>query len=331
MMELGLTPWHFADRSAAGLSAQAVLAESLGYRSFWLPENHFNPAAIPDPLMLLAAVAAATTRLRLATTSYLLPLRNPLLAAEQVAVLDQLSNGRTLLGIGRGYSNETLRAFGIDPGEKRERFAWSLDLMRRAWRGEPIAVNEGDTPVTVAPRPVQTPHPPLWLAAFGAKALTQAGQLGLPYLAAPIDTFAQLALNYARFDEAVAAAGHAPVTIRPIMRTVFVSDDETSLRDVRARLANLALPRRLKVPEKPDDWAIVGRPALVRERLLACRESLSVTHLVVTHLRLENLAPEALRDSVTAIAEVVAVGDQASAPHELRVDDGVSNPSGPIK
>ena len=50
MMELGLTPWHFADRSAAGLSAQAVLAESLGYRSFWLPENHFNPAAIPDPL-----------------------------------------------------------------------------------------------------------------------------------------------------------------------------------------------------------------------------------------------------------------------------------------
>ena len=107
--------------------------------------------------MLLAAVAAATKRLRLATTSYLLPLRNPLLAAEQVAVLDQLCNGRTLLGIGRGYSNETLRAFGIDPGEKRERFAWSLDLMRRAWRGEPVAVREGDAPVTVAPRPVQFP------------------------------------------------------------------------------------------------------------------------------------------------------------------------------
>ena len=99
-MRLGLTPWDFDDRSAAALSQQASRAEALGYESFWLPENHFNPGAIPDPLMLLAAVAAATKRIQLATTSYLLPLRNPLQAAEQVAVLDQLSGGRVLLGVG---------------------------------------------------------------------------------------------------------------------------------------------------------------------------------------------------------------------------------------
>lgn len=303
-MELGLTPWNFTDRSAACLSAQAALAETLGYRSFWLPENHFNPSAIPDPLMLLAAVAAGTSRLRLATTSYLLPLRNPLLAAEQVAVLDHLCAGRTLLGIGRGYSRETLRAFGIDPGEKRERFAWSLDLMRRAWRGEPVALCDGDSPVVVAPRPLQMPHPPLWIAAFGPKALAQAGQLGLPYLAAPIDTFADLAANYARYDEAVAAAGHAPVTTRPIMRTVFVSEDASRLRDVRARLARVELPRGLKRPDDPDDWAIIGPPAEVSERLMAFQASLGATHLVVTHLRLDHLPAEALRDSVAAIADL---------------------------
>ena len=84
-MRLGVTPWDFADLSAQSLTDQARAAESLGFDSFWLPENHFNPGAIPDPLMLLAAVAAGTRRIKLATTSYLLPLRHPLQAAEQVA------------------------------------------------------------------------------------------------------------------------------------------------------------------------------------------------------------------------------------------------------
>ena len=69
-MQLGLTPWSFKDMSAAALSEQAAFAESLGYDSFWLPENHFNPQAIPDPLMLLAGVAAATSTIKLAATLF---------------------------------------------------------------------------------------------------------------------------------------------------------------------------------------------------------------------------------------------------------------------
>ena len=86
-MHLGLTPWRIGSRvNAHELGRQGALAESWGYRSFWLPESHFAAdGAIPDPLMLLAAVAAHTTTIRLATTSYLLPLRHPLQAAEQVA------------------------------------------------------------------------------------------------------------------------------------------------------------------------------------------------------------------------------------------------------
>ncbi|MYE11952.1 MAG: LLM class flavin-dependent oxidoreductase, partial [Gammaproteobacteria bacterium] len=90
-LHLGLTPWIVSGMAdAATLARQGELAESWGYESFWLPENHFGgEGAIPEPLMLLAAVAARTRTLRLATTSYLLPLRNPLQAAEQVAVLDR--------------------------------------------------------------------------------------------------------------------------------------------------------------------------------------------------------------------------------------------------
>ena len=187
-LELGLTPWDFSALTATSLAAQAAYAESLGYRSFWLPENHFNAHAIPDPLMLLAAVAASTREMRLATSSYLLPLRNPLLAAEQVAVLDQLSEGRVILGVGRGYSRETLNAFAIDPGEKRELFEWAYLRMLSAWRGEAVSLHaDGSAAVTVMPRPVQQPHPPIWVAAFGPKALAQVGRLGLPYLASPIE------------------------------------------------------------------------------------------------------------------------------------------------
>ena len=87
-LHLGLTPWIVSGMAdAATLARQGELAESWGYESFWLPENHFGgEGAIPEPLMLLAAVAARTRTLRLATTSYLLPLRNPLIWAFGLAV-----------------------------------------------------------------------------------------------------------------------------------------------------------------------------------------------------------------------------------------------------
>jgi len=301
-LELGLTPWDFSSLTASSLAAQAAYAESLGYRSFWLPENHFNAHAIPDPLMLLAAVAASTREMRLATSSYLLPLRNPLLAAEQVAVLDRLSEGRVILGVGRGYSRETLNAFAIDPGEKRELFEWAYLRMLSAWRGEAVSLHaDGSAAVTVMPRPVQQPHPPVWVAAFGPKALAQVGRLGLPYLASPIETLAELASNFARYDAALAAAGHPPMTVRPVMRTVFVSDSQATLNTLRERLSHLALPTG-HAPALADEWAIIGDRYEVRDKIAVYRETLRMSHLVVTRLRVEGVPSDGLRESVTAIA-----------------------------
>ena len=301
-LELGLTPWDFSSLTASSLAAQAAYAESLGYRSFWLPENHFNAHAIPDPLMLLAAVAASTREMRLATSSYLLPLRNPLLAAEQVAVLDRLSEGRVILGVGRGYSRETLNAFAIDPGEKRELFEWAYLRMLSAWRGEAVSLHaDGSAAVTVMPRPVQQPHPPVWVAAFGPKALAQVGRLGLPYLASPIETLAELASNFARYDAALAAAGHPPMTVRPVMRTVFVSDSQATLNTLRERLSHLALPTG-HAPALADEWAIIGDRYEVRDKIAVYRETLGMSHLVVTRLRVEGVPSDGLRESVTAIA-----------------------------
>ena len=305
-LKIGLTPWDFSSLSAVSLSQQAVLAESLGYSSFWLPESHFNSHAIPDPLLLLAAVAANTREIRLATTSYLLPLRNPLLAAEQVAVLDRLSGGRVILGVGRGYSRETLKAFAIDPGVKRELFEWAYGLMLKAWRGDAVSLQEdGSAAVEVWPRPLQQPHPEVWVAAFGPKALDQAGRLGLPYLASPIETFDDLTLNVARHDAALAAGGHAPSTVRPIMRTVFMSNSPTTIQTLRERLATISLPVGLKTSPQVDDWAILGDAHYVADKIVAYRETFGMSHLIVTRLRVEGVAANELQESVVQIAKLV--------------------------
>ncbi len=304
-MLLGVTPWNLDDRSAASLSDQARTAEALGYESFWLPESHFSEHAIPDPLMLLAGVAAATSSIQLATTSYLLPLRNPLQAAEQVAVLDQLSNGRVILGVGRGYAPAMLRAFNVVPSEKRKLFEGNLELMQRAWAGEPITIAEGEEPVILDPLPVQRPHPPIWVAAFGPKALAQAGRLGLPYLASPMETLEDLETNLAVHGAAAREAGHGEVATRPIMRTVFIGNSAREVRSVKERLQSVVPLTRRSKETVVDDWALVGEAGFVAEKLAEYRQRLRTTHVVVTRLRIGGIEEHRLRESVARVCELL--------------------------
>jgi len=308
-LHLGLTPWNFADLGASSLCGQAQFAERVGYESIWLPENHFGENALPDPLTLLASVAGATESIRLGTTSYLLTLRNPLQAAEQVAVLDQLSGGRVILGVGRGYAPEMLRAFHVPPKEKRRIFAWSLGLMRDAWAGKPVALDgETEHAVEVHPRPHQAPHPPLWVAAFGPKALAQAGRLGLPYLCSPMESLATLERNYQQHREAAAEADMSLSDVVPLMRTVFVSRDLKTLAAVREELAQRTENARLVEGESTEDWTIVGEPQEVMDKIAAYQERLGMTHMVATRLRIGGMQEPVLRESVALLAEIVAAG-----------------------
>ncbi|MBX3706255.1 MAG: LLM class flavin-dependent oxidoreductase [Pseudomonadales bacterium] len=306
-MRIGITPWDQSVRTASALATQATQAESLGYDSFWVPESHFGPHAIPEPLMLLAAVAAGTARILLGTTSFLLPLRNPVQAAEQVAVLDQLCNGRLILGVGRGYAPPTLRAFEVDPRDKRALFETRLRRMQRAWSGAPLDGEGEGAALKLDPLPVQQPHPPIWVAAFGPKALAQAGRLGLPYLASPVETLAGLVDNYAVHAAAVGAAGHRPPTEVPVMRTLFVTRNARETAALRERVHAEALRTgRLPAGARAEDWALIGEAGCVREQAAAYRERLGVTHLIVTRLRIAGIDRARLDEGVAAAREALA-------------------------
>jgi alkanesulfonate monooxygenase SsuD/methylene tetrahydromethanopterin reductase-like flavin-dependent oxidoreductase (luciferase family) len=201
----------------------------------------------------------------------------------------------------------------VDPKQKRVLFEQCLETMRRAWRGDPVTVGAGEHAETVVldPLPVQQPHPPLWVAAFGPKALAQAGRLGLPYLASPVETMTALSENYLRHGEAAAAAGLGAVATVPVMRTVFVTDDARIGRQIRDRLTADALRTRLGAavvrPETAalDDWCIVGEAAFVRERIAEYRERLRVTHLIVTRLRISGIQPDLVRRSVEQVPDLI--------------------------
>ena len=309
-LHLGMTPWSLRDTyTAQVLGQQAQLGESWGYESFWLPEHHFTRgSAIPDPLLLLASVAALTTDIKLGTTSYLLPLRQPVLAAEQVAVLDQLSGGRLILGIGRGYASQLFDTFGVERSRKRLLLKHCLDVMRQAWAGENVGV--GDTKTSIAPLPHQKPHPPIWVAAFGPLALKQAGSLGCPYIASPMETVERLQTNLEIHGQACRKADLAVPEDVPIMRTIYCSKDPKQVAEVRSRL-ELESGRAVRDTDDAekaisiDDWSIVGEPSFVRDVVNRYQEELGVTHLVVTRLRIGGLPTADLERSVALAAETL--------------------------
>lgn len=316
-LHLGVTPWvDTGSGPAESLVQQAEFAERLGFHSFWLPESHFaGRGAMPAPLLRLAAIAARTTRLRLGTTSYLLPVRHPLHVAAEVAELDRLSEGRVILGVGRGFRPAMFRAFDVPAREKRDRFEAALEIMRAAWRGEPVVEPDAEgtasegPPVVLAPLPVQQPHPPIWVAGFGPKAVAQAGRLGFPYLASPIESQDVLLENYSRHREALAAANQPEDLATPVMRTVFISRNSSVLARARAALvqqaaalASVKIASMRRHADAPvEEWALVGEPEEVADGVSRYREKLGMTHLIVRP-HVAGIESELLSESLEQIA-----------------------------
>jgi alkanesulfonate monooxygenase SsuD/methylene tetrahydromethanopterin reductase-like flavin-dependent oxidoreductase (luciferase family) len=169
--------------------------------------------------------------------------------------------------------------FGIPTSEKRKRFKSNLEIMINAWKGNPIAQFEGDD-ITLSPLPVQKPHPPLWVAAFGPLAIKQAGTLGLPYIASPVETLSSLRENILAHQSHVRDSGHPPATITPVMRTVFITNNPSLEKQVRESLNAEVASRFRDKATSVDEWAIVGDSISIKDKLEQYRETLGLNYLI---------------------------------------------------
>lgn len=188
---------------------EAVLAESLGFDSVWLGEQHSGGSVLASPQVLLAAIAARTSRVRLGTCVPRFAHLDPVRVAEDYATLDAISEGRI----------EVAAAFGGEPDEDRERHREHLALLLQLWREIEVTWNgRFRAPlgaVTVAPRPVQKPHPPVWVGVASLRAADLAAELGLPLmLPGPLAPALDPVPLVARYRERLAAAGHGPAAAR---------------------------------------------------------------------------------------------------------------------
>jgi len=146
----------------------AVRAEQAGFERVGIGEHHFGHYILPSPFVVLGAIAARTRTLRLGTSVTLLAGLDPLRVAEDLVSLDALSNGRAELTVARGVEVATQAAFGIaNADELRARFDENLRLLQRLLTEESVTWSGHFRPplrdVRLEPRPVQTPHPPLWM------------------------------------------------------------------------------------------------------------------------------------------------------------------------
>jgi alkanesulfonate monooxygenase SsuD/methylene tetrahydromethanopterin reductase-like flavin-dependent oxidoreductase (luciferase family) len=199
----------------------AVLAESVGFTSVHLGEHHFCDYVLSSPPVVLAAIAERTTSLRLSTGVALGVNLDPIRIAEDYATVDLLSNGRVEPCIGRGtFFPHVYRAFGQDPSIAKEVFAEHIELLVRAWEDEVVTWSGSHRPpldgVTVHPRPVQQPRPPIWLGAgASADSVELAARLGLwlmlPTVFGTPEMFAPMAELYR---ERWVAHGHDPAAMR---------------------------------------------------------------------------------------------------------------------
>jgi alkanesulfonate monooxygenase SsuD/methylene tetrahydromethanopterin reductase-like flavin-dependent oxidoreductase (luciferase family) len=307
------------DRSVARLyeelARQCVLAETLGYDSFFIAEHHFHEyGVVPNPAIMLAALAQRTTRIRLGPAIAVLPFHHPLTVAENYAMVDALSGGRLVLGVGSGYLRHEFEGYDVDAAEKRDRFDEALSVLRRALSGERIT-HEGrfwrtrDTAINVPV--VQRPAPPIFVAVLRKDAAYHVGRQGHRIIAVPyasLDRFDEVAGMVDEFRRGRAEAG-SPAgdddAIFAFHTHVAESDEEARRR--AARPFDLYVETRLYARRQTYDdilrsgLGLLGSVDTVVEKLAALH-AMGLRHVMLLQ-NFGDMAEEHVHRSMRLVAE----------------------------
>ena len=237
-----LASWSNEERSAqrrvySEALEQIQFAEELGFDSVWIAEHHSSRYGIfPSLVPILSFVAARTRKIRIGTGVSVLPFHNPIFLAEEVAMLDVLSEGRLDFGVGRGSKDYEYGNFNIDFGSRDGRFQEVLDIILGLWttrrfsyQGEFYQVKD----ITLAPSPLQQPHPPVFLAVSRtAASIDVAVSRDLPILTSFSTPEADNLGLFSLYAERCAALGKTSnLDQMPYFRFVYLSEDQEEARE----------------------------------------------------------------------------------------------------
>jgi alkanesulfonate monooxygenase SsuD/methylene tetrahydromethanopterin reductase-like flavin-dependent oxidoreductase (luciferase family) len=201
---------------------QSRVAESLGYDCAVVAEHHFTKDGwIPAPTILCGALAASTTRLRIGTDIIVLPLHNPLNVAEQMLVLDNLTNGRAVCGFGMGGRKEDFEVYGIPFQQRVSRSEEALTIIRKLYAEENVT-HQGKYfqlgGVTATPRPIQKGGPPIWYGAISEAGARRAAKFADQIVMGPAPNVDELTAMKKAWEDEMVAQGKDPRKAPIILR-----------------------------------------------------------------------------------------------------------------
>jgi alkanesulfonate monooxygenase SsuD/methylene tetrahydromethanopterin reductase-like flavin-dependent oxidoreductase (luciferase family) len=216
------------DRLYPHYVAQAEAADKLGFDCITVAEHHFQEDGyIPSPYVVLGGFATRTSSIRLATGVRPLPMIHPARAAEDIAVLDNLSGGRAIAGaFGLGGRPREYTGFGISFPERRARYEESIELVSR-FLSEEAVVHAGRffeiDALTVTPRPVQRPRPPLWLAGSADSAVRRAARIADGWMCKPGESKQDLVRLAAVYRDELDRHGRTGLTGQIVRRDAWLA------------------------------------------------------------------------------------------------------------
>src|ERR1700694_571675 len=215
---------------------EVTRAEELGFDSVWMEEHHsVTNHYWPSPLTILAGYASRTSRMMLGTDIVVAPFHPPVRLAEDVALLDVMSNGRMTLGIAIGYKPDEFALYGVDLAKRGARFEEQLAIIRGLWTEEHVSFKGRYYTVEgrLEPKPVTRPHPPLWIGGWGDLTLKRAATLADNWIPGPTADLRRLLAGKQSFLEHRRTAGRAdPVTEWPLTRDVIIADTDQRAREL---------------------------------------------------------------------------------------------------
>ena len=295
---------------------QAVLADKLGFDHLWFSEHHFlEDGYLPAFQPLAGAIAARTTQIRISNDIALLPLYHPVRLAEELAVLDHISNGRMEFGIGMGYVPKEFEAFGVPLKNRVSMTAEAIQILRLAWKDEPFSFKGKRyelSNINVYPKPVQPLGPPLWIAAMKEPGALRAAR------------FETNLLPQGRREDVLdpwrnelKAQGKDPDDYRVgIIRSVYVTDDKERDWPVIREAERFRMGvYNTFMAETPDEYGwgsgdgipqnvIIGTPSEVISQLKAFIDAYGITDIATSGLP-PGIDPEFMAANLERLAREV--------------------------